>query len=232
MKNIRLHIKKQLNEMRDYPLSHMDDYGNLSQKINGFKKYVNSTNNNLISESSLNRILSYKDKEWAIITAYRGMFTKEENIKRNRILRGILNDYKIGVHQLVGHWRECSISGMEYDECPSDKLVDVVERSYFVVKPDDMDSDDFHDLMVSLMTIQDETQDAIVYHVPWTDEIYVIGPDGSVYSKFREWGLNKISQAYSQYVKKLNVPFIFEGMEIPGSNSGRMVMKNLNIQYI
>ena len=39
--NIRLYIKKQLNEMRDYPLSHMDDYGNLSQKINGFKKYIN-----------------------------------------------------------------------------------------------------------------------------------------------------------------------------------------------
>lgn len=218
--------------MKDYPLSHMDDYGDLSNKVNGFRTYINSKNNNLISESSLNRILSYKDKEWAIITAYRGNFTKEQNIKRNRILRSILNDYKIGVHQLVGHWRECSLPDTDYDKCPSDKLKDVVERSYFVVKPEDMNSDDFNDLMISLMMIDGETQDAIVYHTPWTDEIYVIGSDGTVYAKFREWGLNKISQAYSQYVKKLNVPFIFEGMEIPGSNSGKMVMKNLNIQYI
>ena len=43
---------------------------------------------------------------------------------------------------------------------------------------------------------------------------------------------NKIAQAYSQYVKKMNVPFVFEGVESPSSNGGyRMFSKN-NILYL
>lgn len=37
--------------------------------------------------------------------------------------------------------------------------------------------------------------------------------------------IGKIGQAYSAHVKKLNVPFKFEGKEIPSSISGRMVFK-------
>ena len=70
----------------------------------------------------------------------------------------------MGVHQLIGHWRECQLKGVDYDKCPEDQLVDSIERAYFVAKPDDMDSDEFKKLMLQLMTIEGHTQDSIVYH--------------------------------------------------------------------
>jgi len=137
----------------------------------------------------------------------------------------------MGVHQLVGHWRECQDSDISYDQCPPDKLVDTIERSYFVVRPEAVDEQEFIDLLIKLMTIDGETQDAIVYHSSKNDEIKILGADKEVYDNYRHITLGKLSQAYSQHIKKMNVPFIFEGVEIPGSNSGRSVMKMLNIKH-
>ena len=44
--------------------------------------------------------------------------------------------------------------------------------------------------------------------------------------------LNKVGQAYSQFVKKMNVPFVFEGLEKPSGNLGRMLFKMNNIYYL
>ena len=43
--------------------------------------------------------------------------------------------------------------------------------------------------------------------------------------------IGKTAQAYSQHVKKINVPFVFECLEIPGSNSGRLLFKKFNLKY-
>lgn len=215
----------------EYPLSHMDDISNKIVDENGKKIFANCSNNNIISESSLNRLLDLsKNKEWAIITAYRNSFSKEQNIKRNRILRGYLNNKKMGVHQLIGHWRECQLQDVPYDKCPEDQLVDSIERSYFVAKPDNMDSNKFKNYMLELMDINGHKQDSIMYSDG--DFVYVLGPNGEIYEKFTDLTLNKIEQAYSQHVKKQNTPFVFEGLEIPGSNSGKRVMKYENIKYI
>lgn len=219
-----------VNESVEYPLSHMDDISDVIYK-NGVKQFNNCRNNNIICEASLNRLLDlYSRNEWAIITAYRTDFTKEENIKRNRKLRGALNHYKMGPHQLVGRWQECTLKGVEWDKCPKDKLVETFERSYFVSKPNNLDSEEFKELIINLMTIDDETQDAIVYSDG--DKIYVLGSNGEVFNTFSELTLNKIAQAYSRHVKKHDIPFVFEGLEMPGSNSGRMVMKYENIKYL
>ena len=119
---------------------------------------------------------------------------------------------------------------VDYDKCPEDQLVDSIERAYFVVKPDDVDSEEFKNLMLELMTIEGHTQDSIVYHDG--ELVYILSSDGQVLDKFSELTLNKIAQAYSRHIKKQNIPFVFEGMEIPGSNSGKMVMKYENIKYI
>ena len=87
-----------------------------------FKQYHNtltyddwgadSDNNNAITEAGLSRIIQKvksDQEDFIIITAYRGEFDKQENIKRNRDLRAWFNRQKMGVYQLVGHWRECSI---------------------------------------------------------------------------------------------------------------------------
>ena len=36
-----------------------------------------------------------------------------------------------------------SIDNVEYADCPPDKLVDVVERSYLAIRPDNMSAQDF-----------------------------------------------------------------------------------------
>jgi hypothetical protein len=222
--------KHKTNEKLEYPLSNMDDISGIIID-RGLKKFSNSTNNNIICESSLSRLLEmHKRGEWAIITAYRTIFTKEENIKRNRKLRGILNDNKLGVHQLVGRWAECTLPGVPYDKCPKDSLVESFERSYFISKPENIDSVEFKNLMLSLMTIDGETQDAIVYCDG--KKIHIMGSTGQIYDSFDEITLNKISQAYSRHLKKHDIPFVFEGLELPGSISGKMVMQYENIKYL
>lgn len=45
----------------------------------------------------------------------------------------------------------------------------------------------------------------------------VYSPSGVEYEKFKHTHLDlgRISRAYSQWVKKCNIPFIFEGIETP-----------------
>lgn len=105
----------------------------------GLFEYTGCSNNDLVCEDSLMRTLEFaKTKDFAILSAYRAEFSKQRNIERNRRLRSILNSMKLGVHQLVGHWLEAP-AGIEYGQAESWQLVDVVERSYLVVKPDNMD---------------------------------------------------------------------------------------------
>ena len=100
---------------------HMDDFGD--SILNN--QYIDSENLNIVSEAGLSRLISkYKDGKgtFAIISAYRNeengkKLTKKDKIKRNRKLRTELNALKMGVYQLVGHWRECSDQDVEYEEC-------------------------------------------------------------------------------------------------------------------
>lgn len=198
------------------------------------KKYMNEVwsidsfpNNNLLTEAGLSRlILKMKDKDFAVISAYRNEYEKQENIRRNRQLRHEFNSKQMGVYQLVGHWQECSLEGVEYEDCPKDKLIDVIERSYLVVRPESMDVNEFQELIRNLT--DKYNQDASVLSI--NDTIYIITPSGKLSKIGDSITLNKISQAYSQFVKKVNIPFVFEA-EVPGSNSGRQVFKLNNVLY-
>ncbi len=90
-----------------------EDYSNIlkpiSSKVIKGKLFVfeGCSNNNLISEGSFTRMLNVlKTKSFAILSAHRAYFSKQENIQRNRKLRDIFNKKKMGVYQLVGHWTE------------------------------------------------------------------------------------------------------------------------------
>ena len=174
-----------------------------------------------LDEGGLNRILQRMDSQasWAIYTAYRDKYTKKENVQRNRDLRDELNQNRLGVHPLVGHWRECTLtqaSGepVPYDQCPQDRLKDVIERSYFIAKPDNWADQEFEDLMFHLADKWD--QDSLVFvgngksgvYDPRTRQEYVAFEDSNPM-------VGEIAQAYSQYVKKINTPFMFEGIETP-----------------
>ena len=197
------------------------------------------SNNNLISEGSFTRMLNIlKTKSFAILSAHRAYFSKQENIQRNRKLRDIFNKKKMGVHQLVGHWLEAP-DGADYEKVDKSKLTDTIERSYLVAKPEDMTNRDFTELILNCLTIDGETQDSALIHFV-LDETNLPNQDDKYYildNKHRFFhigdnlSIGKTAQAYSQYVKKINVPFVFEGLEIPGSNSGRLLFKKFNLKY-
>lgn len=186
-------------------------------------------NNNVISEAGLSRLLArMQDRHFAILTAYRGNKSKQENIKRNRELRGELNKDKMGPIPLIGHWQECDDPDMDYQDCPKNQLTDVVERSYFVTQPDGMTTKQFKDTIQKHLKKFD--QDGAV--IKTSDKVDILGKDGSTFSIGSNVSLNKISQGYSQHVKKANVPFVFEGIEVAGSIYGKQVMLNEGIHQI
>jgi len=196
-----------------------------------FKEYITGMdempNNNLLTEAGLSRVLDkIKTKDFAIITAFRGEFDKKTNIKRNRKLRGTFNTKKMGVYQLIGHWQECQDDTIEYRDCPKEQLVDVVERSYLVVKPNRMGQDEFITLIAKLTN--EYKQDGSIMYL--NGVINIVDKNGSLFKIGSKVTLNKISQAYSQYIKKQSIPFVFE-CEVPASNSGRMIMNMENIKY-
>ena len=195
------------------------------------KEFKDCRNNNLILESSFNRLMSLMaNKDFAIISAYRHEFSKEENILRNRQLRGILNANKMGVHQLVGHWLEAP-KGVEYKDAKPEELTDTIERSYFIAKPDTMKYKDFKKFILNCLTIDGETQDCGIIHLHG-GAYYCVYPNGSVERIGENLTLNKIAQAYSQYVKRLDIPFVFEGVERPSSNGGMRMFRAHGIEYV
>jgi len=193
-----------------------------------------SDNNNAITEAGLARIIQkvkVDQEDFIIITAYRGEFDKKENIARNRDLRGWFNRQEMGVYQLVGHWRECSIENVPYDQCPANKLVDVVERSYLAVRPDTMSTKDFFSKCKFLTKKWKQDGSVIRIQELFGDEIQILEKSGNTFGIGSGISLGKISQAYSQHVKKLNTPFVFEGVEVPSTNFGKQIAEKYSFNY-
>lgn len=199
-----------------------------------FKEYINEIsvideipNNNLLTEAGLSRLLNQiKDKDFGVITAYRDIFDKNQNTKRNRILRTDFNKRKMGVYQLIGHWQECQDNTIDYENCPKNQLVNVIERSYLVVKPENVSQEEFLNIFKELTKKYDQDSSIICFD----GKINLVFKNGGMQTIGSEITLNKISQAYSQYIKKQNIPFVFE-CEVPSSISGRMVFKHENVLY-
>lgn len=185
-------------------------------------------------EASLTRMLSLSSMPWVIITAYRKLnadgskISKEENINRNLELRSKLNSMKMGVHQLIGHWRECKDSSIPYQDCPESDKVDAVERSYFVPMPKEMDVDKFKKILLSLG--EKYEQDAIIFSDG--KDINLMYPSGGKDLIGQKIGLNQIGNAYSQHILKQNVPFVFEGFMQYHGNMARAYTKDLILPSI
>ena len=197
-------------------VSTFEDFSNkLSESKDNYLTWKECTNTLLISEDSLQRTLTViQNSSFAILTAYQNRFSKRDNILRNRKLRAFLNQNRMGVHQLVGHYEEVQPDGL---------TVDVIERSYLVEKPDDMSDKDFADIIVGCLTIDGITQNcALIRFESRPNKYYLIDSNSQITLIGTKLTIGKIGKIYSQHVKKLNVPFKFEGEEIPGSNLGRL----------
>ncbi len=174
------------------------------------------------------------NKSYAIITAYRdrdsegNKLTKKQNIQRNRYLRAKFNDAKIGVYQLVGHWQEAP-EGMSYEYAVEHGLlVDVVERSYVVPKPENITIDEFKKFLSECMTIDGLIQDA--YILKDTD-VRLVYNDGTTDVIGSDVSFNKIAQAYSQYVLNIEMPFVFDSLKQPNGNMDRLAMKRQGLLW-
>lgn len=186
-------------------------------------------NNNLLTEAGLSRVLQkikQENNDFAVISAYRDKYDKKENIKRNRKLRTEFNKKKMGVYQLIGHWRECQLEDVDYEDCPKEYIVDAIERSYLVIKPKEMEQESFKDLIHDMT--KRYKQDASV--ITLDGIIYTIEPTGKMSKIGDTITLNKIAQAYSRHVKKQNLPFVFEA-EVPSTNNGRRLFRLNNLLY-
>lgn len=211
-------MKRFLEHSEDFSFLAFDDWGR------------DSTNNNLISEAGLSRLLGrmQSDDDFAIISAYRALYTKNQNIARNRSLRGELNRHGMGPYQLVGHWRECQDPTIKYEDCPENLLYDVTERSYLVVKPKNMTREEFQDFVLSMLVKFE--QDGAVYRSG--NDVVILSKEGTVVKKLgTKPSVGQIAQGYSQHVKKLNVPFTFEGVEVPSTNIGRRMFQEAGLRY-
>lgn len=230
------------NNVENYDSLHLkpfEDYSDTLRKrySNGYKcyiyEYVDCQNNCVILEGSFNRLIQrMKSKDFAILSAYRQGFSKRENIIRNRKLRKILNDNKMGVHQLVGHWLEAP-EGKDFKDCDKNELTDAVERSYFIAKPDNISFQDFKEIIIQCLTIDGVTQDCCVIHKNG-GEYSLLFKDGSTQEIGKNIAFNKIAQAYSEYVinkKSKNATFVFEGVECPDSISSHIVFEKYKIHY-
>lgn len=205
-------------------------------------KWRGCTNTALIREDSLQRTLTViRQSSFAILTAYRKErlvhgkavpFTKQENIERNRKLRAFLNQNRMGVHQLVGHWQEAK-SGVSWRPgLKANEVNDTIERSYLVEKPDDMTDEDFCSTIVGCLTIDGETQDAaLIKFESKPGHYYLLTPQSKLMAIGTKLTVGKISQAYSQHVKKMDVPFAFEGEEVPDTNFGKQLYRKLGFAY-
>jgi len=190
-----------------------------------FFKFEDGKNSNIISEDSFVRTYSIvKDKTFAILTAYRQECNEKENIMRNRKLRAFLNQYNMGVHRLIGHWQE------KQHDCSK---IDAVEESYLIEKPTyDVSDEDFYYIVYGCLTIDGKTQDGAIIHFEDEKDAYYFmdaADSGHLTKIGTKLTLNKISNAYSVHVKKKNIPFVFEGEQIPSTILGAKLMRDNNI---
>ena len=174
-----------------------------------------------IDEHGLRRLIHHMEHSsgWAILTGYCYGQNKIENVQRNRELRGDLHRHGLDFYPLVGHWQECSVlqgngEPVPYERCAEDKLVDVIERSYFVPKPETVVPPDFEGLIFD-MAIQ-ARQQTIVFVGNGKRGVY----DSHTREECLRFSsapleLKEIEHAHAQYVRKIRGPFRFEGIETP-----------------
>lgn len=90
-----------------------------------------------IDEASLNRVYQHVSgnpniNSWGMMSGFRASNTKDQNKTANKQLENDLRKMNLGFFKVEGHWKECQDSNISWQDCPSDKLKDSVEESYFI----------------------------------------------------------------------------------------------------
>lgn len=180
----------------------------------------------ILSEAGLNRVIKHTDKPFAILTAFRGGRSLKDNRKENKKLEGYMKAFRMGGIKLSGVWQEAP-DGMDWKEAKKlGKTEEIVESSYFIPIPKDMEYQQFENLITNLT--KKLNQDAAI--IGDGDQVYFIYKNGTKEKFATKLTVNKMGQAYSKIQGK-SVPFIFEGIILPSSNIHRQAMQNRGLTW-
>jgi hypothetical protein len=147
-----------------------------------------------LDEASLGRVYQHVSadknvKSWGMITAYRSANTPKENRTLNKELADTIRGKGLGFFKVEGRWRECQDVNVKYADCPTDKLVDSIEITYFVPN---ISMDLVHELGKKY------DQDSVLYGGGETKgNAHLIFRDGS-HDDVGKFHPNTIQQAYSK----------------------------------
>ena len=186
-------------------------------------KIIKSGDKTRINEASLGRVYQHIQRDasdsFAILTAFRGGFTKKQNIQRNKKLQSDVRSMGLGFFKVKGYWVECQDSSLEYSDYPDDMKVPVVEDSLFVPNIT-------KEQAVKMAKKYD--QDAIIYSGSDTgDKVELVSKSGSTIMNLGKFNPNKIAQAYTKVKGK---SFTFEGFRYTpqGMMEGLVFMNYMN----
>lgn len=141
-------------------ISSYEDYSNTIRhvKISNPKlpweafEYVDCKNVCLILEQSLNRIMSViTDKDFAIMSAFSRTISKQENVRRNRVLRHQLTLINSGIYQLVGHWAKAYLEKAQ--EGSYSGVIDNAERLYLIIRRNNISAEEFKNSVKNALTV-------------------------------------------------------------------------------
>lgn len=95
-----------------------------------------------------------------------------------------------------------------------------------------MTDDDFKCIICGCLTIDGVIQNSALVSLKSQDNMYyLMDHDMRMLYVGKNLTLGKISDVYSQHVKKINVPFIFEGEECPTSMYGTLAFAKTGFCY-
>ncbi|NMM36004.1 MAG: hypothetical protein HHJ09_00620 [Glaciimonas sp.] len=146
--------------------------------------------------ADLGRVLSRinQNEDFLIITPFRS----ERSFPQNKAhffqlpndLRVRTSNPKIGGYWLIGHWKECSYSGLagvqttQHCEAIGCHIIDALEYSWLFIKPAEISSDLWKGSAIEIARLYD--QDAFVIHIGGSS--YLCGIDGAEWERLSAKG--------------------------------------------
>jgi hypothetical protein len=151
-----------------------------------------------LNETTLNRVRSHfnSDRPVAILTAFRGSFTYNDNVKRNKQLAAELKRNGYGYVFVDGHWVEKN--GGNIDDSKEDSILAIGNEN---------DSGKLKKLVIDQMKKYD--QDAVLFKDTNSKDIVLLFQDGNV-EKLGKFSPDKVAQAYTKLRGRGGRSFVFE----------------------
>lgn len=186
----------------------------LSETKTRLKELRNAKSSIFLDETSLSRVYQHVEgnpnSSWGVVSAQRMVLPKQENEARTERLKKEIRRRGYGFFEMEGHWLECQDPNVPYSKCPEDKLVDAVERSFFVPNISQQEVKELGDMF---------EQDAVLYGGPDTQKrAQALHRSGEVYDLGR-FTPNTIAQGYSRLKNGKPYTFVDKPKQEPSARS-------------